>query len=119
MAFQNDKGLSLQHQLKQEKLLKICMGELFVSGPEDIESSLKSLSILPIIFQWKQKLPYQNYLRETMFTSRWDDTEFLVSKVDARDFHNPGETVELISDRTNLTSSTKKLEEYSRINYRN
>ncbi len=50
---------------------------------------------------------------ETMLYTRVDDTEF-VSKVDARDFHNPGETVELAFDLNKSHFFDKETEEVIR-----
>ena len=50
---------------------------------------------------------------EIMFYTRVEYTEF-VSKVDARDFHNPGETVELAFDVNKAHFFDKETEEVIR-----
>ena len=97
----NGKGLSLQLPEAKRKLLedKGYNGKELIFGirPEDIESSQIAIDTYPSSSVKAEVVVSELLGAETMLYTRVDDTEF-VSKVDARDFHSPGETVELAFD---------------------
>ena len=97
----NGKGLSLQLPEAKKKLLedKGYNGKELIFGirPEDIESSQIAIDTYPSSSVKAEVVVSELLGAETMLYTRVDDTEF-VSKVDARDFHSPGETVELAFD---------------------
>ena len=97
----NGKGLSLQLPEAKRKLLedKGYNGKELIFGirPEDIESSQIAIDTYPSSSVKAEVVVSELLGAETMLYTRVDDTEF-VSKVDARDFHKPGETVELAFD---------------------
>ena len=97
----NGKGLSLQLPEAKRKLLedKGYNGKELIFGirPEDIESSQIAIDTYPSSSVKAEVVVSELLGAETMLYTRVDYTEF-VSKVDARDFHNPGETVELAFD---------------------
>ena len=95
----NHKGLTLPLPPAKQKLLeeKGYVGKEVIFGirPEDIEGEQIALDTYPSI---EAEVVVSELLgAETMLYSRIDDTEF-ISKVDARDFHKPGEKVKLAFD---------------------
>ena len=97
----NGKGLSLQLPEAKKKLLeeKGYEGKDLIFGirPEDITGSQIAIDTYPSSSVKAEVVVSELLGAETMLYTRVDDTEF-VSKVDARDFHSPGETVELAFD---------------------
>ena len=97
----NGKGLSLQLPLAKQKLLeeKGYNGKELIFGirPEDIKGSQIVLETYPSSSVKAEVVVSELLGAETMLYTKVDDTEF-VSKVDARDFHNPGEMVDLAFD---------------------
>ena len=97
----NGKGLSLQLPLAKQKLLeeKGYNGKELIFGirPEDIKGSQIVLETYPSSSVKAEVVVSELLGAETMLYTKVDDTEF-VSKVDARDFHNPGELVDLAFD---------------------
>ena len=97
----NGKGLSLQLPEAKKKLLeeKGYEGKELIFGirPEDIKGSQIAIDTYPSSSVKAEVVVSELLGAETMLYTRVDDTEF-VSKVDARDFHSPGETVELAFD---------------------
>ena len=97
----NGKGLALQLPLAKQKLLedKGYNGKELIFGirPEDIKSSQIVLETYPSSSVKAEVVVSELLGAETMLYTKVDDTEF-VSKVDARDFHNPGELVDLAFD---------------------
>ena len=97
----NGKGLSLQLPEAKKKLLeeKGYNGKELIFGirPEDIKGAQIAIDTYPSSSVKAEVVVSELLGAETMLYTRVDDTEF-VSKVDARDFHNPGETVELAFD---------------------
>ena len=97
----NGKGLSLQLPEAKRKLLeeKGYNGKELIFGirPEDIKGAQIAIDTYPSSSVKAEVVVSELLGAETMLYTRVDDTEF-VSKVDARDFHNPGETVELAFD---------------------
>ena len=97
----NGKGLSLQLPLAKQKLLeeKGYNGKELIFGirPEDIKGSQIVLETYPSSSVKAEVVVSELLGAETMLYTKVDDTEF-GSKVDARDFHNPGETVDLAFD---------------------
>ena len=97
----NGKGLSLQLPEAKKKLLeeKGYEGKELIFGirPEDIKGAQIAIDTYPSSSVKAEVVVSELLGAETMLYTRVDDTEF-VSKVDARDFHNPGETVELAFD---------------------
>ena len=97
----NGKGLSLQLPEAKKKLLeeKGYNGKELIFGirPEDIKGAQIAIDTYPSSTVKAEVVVSELLGAETMLYTRVDDTEF-VSKVDARDFHNPGETVELAFD---------------------
>lgn len=97
----NGKGLSLQLPEAKRKLLeeKGYEGKELIFGirPEDIKGAQIAIDTYPSSSVKAEVVVSELLGAETMLYTRVDDTEF-VSKVDARDFHNPGETVELAFD---------------------
>ena len=65
--------------------------------PEDIKGAQIAIDTYPSSSVKAEVVVSELLGAETMLYTRVDDTEF-VSKVDARDFHSPGETVELAFD---------------------
>ena len=113
----NGKGLSLQLPEAKRKLLedKGYNGKELIFGirPEDIESSQIAIDTYPSSSVKAEVVVSELLGAETMLYTRVDDTEF-VSKVDARDFHNPGETVELAFDLNKSHFFDKETEEVIR-----
>ena len=97
----NGKGLSLQLPEAKKKLLeeKGYEGKELIFGirPEDIKGAQIAIDTYPSSSVKAEVVVSELLGAETMLYTRVDDTEF-VSKVDARDFHSPGETVELAFD---------------------
>ncbi|MCQ9210135.1 ABC transporter ATP-binding protein [Granulicatella seriolae] len=97
----NGLGLTLELPEAKKKLLKEkgYEGKSLVFGirPEDIESAQIAIETYPKSSVTAEVVVSELLGAETMLYSRIDDTEF-VSKVDARDFHKPGETIELAFD---------------------
>jgi len=97
----NGKGLALQLPLAKQKLLedKGYNGKELIFGirPEDIKGSQIVLETYPSSSVKAEVVVSELLGAETMLYTKVDDTEF-VSKVDARDFHNPGELVDLAFD---------------------
>ena len=97
----NGKGLALQLPLAKQKLLedKGYNGKELIFGirPEDIKGSQIVLETYPSSSVKAEVVVSELLGAETMLYTKVDDTEF-VSKVDARDFHNPGEMVDLAFD---------------------
>ena len=97
----NGKGLSLQLPEAKKKLLeeKGYEGKDLIFGirPEDIKGAQIAIDTYPSSSVKAEVVVSELLGAETMLYTRVDDTEF-VSKVDARDFHSPGETVELAFD---------------------
>ena len=97
----NGKGLALQLPLGKQKLLeeKGYNGKELIFGirPEDIKGSQIVLETYPSSSVKAEVVVSELLGAETMLYTKVDDTEF-VSKVDARDFHNPGELVDLAFD---------------------
>ncbi|MGY3725287.1 carbohydrate ABC transporter ATP-binding protein, CUT1 family [Granulicatella balaenopterae] len=97
----NGKGLSLELPEPKRKMLeeKGYNGKKLIFGirPEDIESSQIAIETYPQTAVKAEVVVSELLGAETMLYSRVDDTEF-VCKVDARDFHKPGEIVELTFD---------------------
>ena len=97
----NGKGLSLQLPLAKQNLLeeKGYNGKELIFGirPEDIKGSQIVLETYPSSSVKAEVVVSELLGAETMLYTKVDDTEF-VSKVDARDFHNPGEMVDLAFD---------------------
>ena len=97
----NGKGLALQLPLAKQKLLedKGYHGKELIFGirPEDIKGSQIVLETYPSSSVKAEVVVSELLGAETMLYTKVDDTEF-VSKVDARDFHNPGELVDLAFD---------------------
>ena len=97
----NGKGLSLQLPEAKKKLLeeKGYNGKELIFGirPEDIKGAQIAIDTYPSSTVKSEVVVSELLGAETMLYTHVDDTEF-VSKVDARDFHNPGETVELAFD---------------------
>ncbi len=97
----NGKGLSLQLPLAKQKLLeeKGYNDKELIFGirPEDIKGSQIVLETYPSSSVKAEVVVSELLGAETMLYTKVDDTEF-VSKVDARDFHNPGEMVDLAFD---------------------
>ena len=97
----NGKGLSLQLPEAKKKLLeeKGYEGKELIFGirPEDIKGSQIAIDTYPSSSVKAEVVVSELLGAETMLYTRVDDTEF-VSKVDARDFHSPVETVELAFD---------------------
>ena len=97
----NGKGLALQLPLGKQKLLeeKGYNGKELIFGirPEDIKGSQIVLETYPSSSVKAEVVVSELLGAETMLYTKVDDTEF-VSKVDARDFHNPGEMVDLAFD---------------------
>ena len=97
----NGKGLSLQLPEAKKKLLeeKGYNGKELIFGirPEDIKGAQIAIDTYPSSSVKAEVVVSELLGAETMLYTRVDDTEF-VSKVDARDFHKPGETVELAFD---------------------
>ena len=97
----NGKGLSLQLPEAKKKLLedKGYNGKELIFGirPEDIKGSQIVLETYPSSSVKAEVVVSELLGAETMLYTKVDDTEF-VSKVDARDFHNPGEMVDLAFD---------------------
>ena len=97
----NGKGLALQLPLGKQKLLeeKGYNGKELIFGirPEDIKGSQIVLETYPSSCVKAEVVVSELLGAETMLYTKVDDTEF-VSKVDARDFHNPGEMVDLAFD---------------------
>jgi multiple sugar transport system ATP-binding protein len=67
---------------------------VFGIRPEDIHSEILALQAAPESVVRAEVVVSELLGAETMLYTRVDDTEF-ISKVDARDFHNPGETIDL------------------------
>ena len=113
----NGKGLSLQLPEAKRKLLedKGYNGKELIFGirPEDIESSQIAIDTYPSSSVKAEVVVSELLGAETMLYTRVDDTEF-VSKVDARDFHKPGETVELAFDLNKSHFFDKETEEVIR-----
>ena len=113
----NGKGLSLQLPEAKRKLLedKGYNGKELIFGirPEDIESSQIAIDTYPSSSVKAEVVVSELLGAETMLYTRVDDTEF-VSKVDARDFHSPGETVELAFDLNKSHFFDKETEEVIR-----
>lgn len=113
----NGKGLSLQLPEAKRKLLedKGYNGKDLIFGirPEDIESAQIAIDTYPSSSVKAEVVVSELLGAETMLYTRVDDTEF-VSKVDARDFHNPGETVELAFDLNKSHFFDKETEEVIR-----
>ena len=113
----NGKGLSLQLPEAKRKLLedKGYNGKELIFGirPEDIESSQIAIDTYPSSSVKAEVVVSELLGAETMLYTRVDDTEF-VSKVGARDFHNPGETVELAFDLNKSHFFDKETEEVIR-----
>ena len=113
----NGKGLSLQLPEAKRKLLedKGYNGKDLIFGirPEDIESAQIAIDTYPTSSVKAEVVVSELLGAETMLYTRVDDTEF-VSKVDARDFHNPGETVELAFDLNKSHFFDKETEEVIR-----
>ena len=113
----NGKGLSLQLPEAKRKLLedKGYNGKDLIFGirPEDIESSQIAIDTYPAATVKSEVVVSELLGAETMLYTRVDDTEF-VSKVDARDFHKPGETVELAFDLNKSHFFDKETEEVIR-----
>ena len=113
----NGKGLSLQLPEAKRKLLedKGYNGKELIFGirPEDIESAQIAIDTYPSSSVKAEVVVSELLGAETMLYTRVDDTEF-VSKVDARDFHNPGETVELAFDLNKSHFFDKETEEVIR-----
>ena len=113
----NGKGLSLQLPEAKKKLLeeKGYEGKELIFGirPEDIESSQIAIDTYPSSSVKAEVVVSELLGAETMLYTRVDDTEF-VSKVDARDFHSPGETVELAFDLNKSHFFDKETEEVIR-----
>lgn len=97
----NGKGLTLELPLAKKNLLeeKGYNGKEIIFGirPEDIKGSQIALDTYANCAVKAEVVVSELLGAETMLYSKVDDTEF-VSKVDARDFHHPGETVELAFD---------------------
>ena len=97
----NGKGLALQLPLAKQKLLedKGYNGKELIFGirPEDIKGSQIVLETYPSSSVKAEVVVSELLGAETMLYTKVDDTEF-VSKVDARDFHSPGELVDLAFD---------------------
>ena len=97
----NGHGLSLQLPEAKKKLLeeKGYNGKELIFGirPEDIKGAQIAIDTYPSSSVKAEVVVSELLGAETMLYTHVDDTEF-VSKVDARDFHNPGETVELAFD---------------------
>ena len=97
----NGQGLSLELPEPKRKMLeeKGYNGKKLIFGirPEDIESSQIAIETYPQTAVKAEVVVSELLGAETMLYSRVDDTEF-VCKVDARDFHKPGEIVELTFD---------------------
>ena len=97
----NGKGLSLQLPLAKQNLLeeKGYNGKELIFGirPEDIKGSQIVLETYPSSSVKAEVVVSELLGAETMLYTKVDDTEF-VSKVDARDFHSPGEMVDLAFD---------------------
>ena len=95
------KGLALQLPLAKQNLLeeKGYNGKKLIFGirPEDIKGSQIVLETYPSSSVKAEVVVSELLGAETMLYTKVDDTEF-VSKVDARDFHNPGEMVDLAFD---------------------
>lgn len=113
----NGKGLSLHLPEAKRKLLedKGYNGKELIFGirPEDIESSQIAIDTYPSSSVKAEVVVSELLGAETMLYTRVDDTEF-VSKVDARDFHKPGETVELAFDLNKSHFFDKETEEVIR-----
>ena len=113
----NGKGLSLQLPEAKRKLLedKGYNGKELIFGirPEDIESSQIAIDTYPSSSVKAEVVVSELLGAETMLYTRVDDTEF-VSKADARDFHSPGETVELAFDLNKSHFFDKETEEVIR-----
>ena len=113
----NGKGLSLELPEAKRKLLedKGYNGKELIFGirPEDIESSQIAIDTYPSSSVKAEVVVSELLGAETMLYTRVDDTEF-VSKVDARDFHSPGETVELAFDLNKSHFFDKETEEVIR-----
>ena len=113
----NGKGLSLQLPEAKRKLLedKGYNGKDLIFGirPEDIESAQIAIDTYPTSSVKAEVVVSELLGAETMLYTRVDDTEF-VSKVDARDFHSPGETVELAFDLNKSHFFDKETEEVIR-----
>ena len=113
----NGKGLSLQLPEAKRKLLedKGYNGKDLIFGirPEDIESAQIAIDTYPTSSVKAEVVVSELLGAETMLYTRVDDTEF-VSKVDARDFHKPGETVELAFDLNKSHFFDKETEEVIR-----
>ena len=113
----NGKGLSLQLPEAKKKLLeeKGYNGKELIFGirPEDIKGAQIAIDTYPSSSVKAEVVVSELLGAETMLYTRVDDTEF-VSKVDARDFHNPGETVELAFDLNKSHFFDKETEEVIR-----
>ena len=113
----NGKGLSLQLPEAKRKLLedKGYNGKDLIFGirPEDIKGAQIAIDTYPAATVKSEVVVSELLGAETMLYTRVDDTEF-VSKVDARDFHNPGETVELAFDLNKSHFFDKETEEVIR-----
>ena len=113
----NGKGLSLQLPEAKKKLLeeKGYEGKELIFGirPEDIKGAQIAIDTYPSSSVKAEVVVSELLGAETMLYTRVDDTEF-VSKVDARDFHNPGETVELAFDLNKSHFFDKETEEVIR-----
>ena len=86
---------------------------IFGIRPEDIESSQIAIDTYPSSSVKAEVVVSELLGAETMLYTRVDDTE-CVSKEDARDFHNPGETVELAFDLNKSHFFDKETEEVIR-----
>ena len=113
----NGKGLSLQLPEAKRKLLedKGYNGKDLIFGirPEDIKGAQIAIDTYPAATVRSEVVVSELLGAETMLYTRVDDTEF-GSKVDARDFHNPGETVELAFDLNKSHFFDKETEEVIR-----
>jgi multiple sugar transport system ATP-binding protein len=93
------KGLSLKIPDGQRKNLENKGYNLkkltFGIRPEDIHSEMIALQASPDTVVHAEVVVSELLGAETMLYTRTGDTEF-ISKVDARDFHHPGETIDLV-----------------------